>query len=615
MMVVHCTATPLRCPRSRRQPAYRSTRVVEDAAHALGTTVGGRPVGGLSRATASASTRPRTCPSARAAWSPPTTAGLAGTLRRTRLHGMSHDAWRRYLPGGGWRYDVDRARAQGQHDRPAGRHRPGPAAPHSASGSAAARRSRPGTTRSWPGCPGLPFRTGPPVAATPGTSTRSGSEPEATLHRDELAARLAERGIGTSVHFIPLHHLSYCSALTGLRPGALPGADLVFGPAAVAAAAPVAHRRRRRAGVRAAARPTGCAGGRPGLTGKGGPWRPDRTMGPVCVRSSSARARPAARSPGTCAGVPEYGLEPIGFLDDDESVGGVAGLPLLGALDDLGDVLRDHRPDVVVVAIPALPSARVHQLAAIACCLGRDRPLPALVRRRAGARTRGTRHALADIGPPDRPGRDARRQPPARGRSSPASGCWSPGRAARSAASCAARSAGFDPAKLVMLDHDESNLHRLQLEMSGPGAAGRRRHHRRRHPRRRAGWTRSSRQCRPQVVFHAAALKHLPLLEQHPCEGVKSNVLGTENLRRGRAAARRRAVRHDLDGQGRRPDLRARRDQAARRADRQQALRDRPDAGRLGPVRQRAGQPRLPAHGARASRSPGAARSPSPTRT
>jgi FlaA1/EpsC-like NDP-sugar epimerase len=35
---------------------------------------------------------------------------------------------------------------------------------------------------------------------------------------------------------------------------------------------------------------------------------------------------------------------------------------------------------------------------------------------------------------------------------------------------------------------------------------------------------------RPEIVFHAAALKHLPVLERHPCEGVKSNVRGTENL-------------------------------------------------------------------------------------
>ena len=35
---------------------------------------------------------------------------------------------------------------------------------------------------------------------------------------------------------------------------------------------------------------------------------------------------------------------------------------------------------------------------------------------------------------------------------------------------------------------------------------------------------------RPEVVFHAAALKHLPLLEMHPEEGWKTNVWGTQNL-------------------------------------------------------------------------------------
>src|SRR5258708_33987682 len=31
---------------------------------------------------------------------------LAGYARTARLHGLSRDAWRRYLPGGSWRYDV-----------------------------------------------------------------------------------------------------------------------------------------------------------------------------------------------------------------------------------------------------------------------------------------------------------------------------------------------------------------------------------------------------------------------------------------------------------------------------------------------------------------------------
>ena len=84
----------------------------------------------------------------------------------------------------------------------------------------------------------------------------------------------------------------------------------------------------------------------------------------------------------------------------------------------------------------------------------------------------------------------------------------------------------FAPGELVLLDRDESALHAVQLSIHGRALLdsddlvvadirdGERlrevfEHH------------------RPEVVFHAAALKHLPLLERHPTEGVKTNVHGT----------------------------------------------------------------------------------------
>ena len=80
-----------------------------------------------------------------------------------------------------------------------------------------------------------------------------------------------------------------------------------------------------------------------------------------------------------------------------------------------------------------------------------------------------------------------------------------------------------------MLDHDESNLHRTQLELWGEALLDT--------ENTVVADIRDSerlfqlfRDHRPQIVFHAAALKHLPVLERHPCEGVKSNVRGTENL-------------------------------------------------------------------------------------
>ena len=92
------------------------------------------------------------------------------------------------------------------------------------------------------------------------------------------------------------------------------------------------------------------------------------------------------------------------------------------------------------------------------------------------------------------------------------------------------------PARLVLLDHDESALHSLQLDLHGHGLFD--------------GddvvlcdirdeptVRQLLAEYRPDIVFHAAAHKHLPLLERFPAEGIKTNVLGTLNLLRAAAAA------------------------------------------------------------------------------
>ncbi|MGD7788736.1 polysaccharide biosynthesis protein [Propionibacteriaceae bacterium Y1700] len=87
----------------------------------------------------------------------------------------------------------------------------------------------------------------------------------------------------------------------------------------------------------------------------------------------------------------------------------------------------------------------------------------------------------------------------------------------------------FGPSKLIMLDRDESALHGVQLSIYGQGLLD----------------TDDMVLCdirdldaldkifarhEPEVVFHAAALKHLPMLEQYPDEGWKTNVVGTLNV-------------------------------------------------------------------------------------
>ena len=87
----------------------------------------------------------------------------------------------------------------------------------------------------------------------------------------------------------------------------------------------------------------------------------------------------------------------------------------------------------------------------------------------------------------------------------------------------------FAPAELMMLDRDESALHAVQLSLNGrallDGTDLILADLRDADAIREVFATR-----KPQVVFHAAALKHLPLLEKHPAEALKTNIRGTQTL-------------------------------------------------------------------------------------
>ncbi|MFT4232206.1 MAG: nucleoside-diphosphate sugar epimerase/dehydratase [Leucobacter sp.] len=96
--------------------------------------------------------------------------------------------------------------------------------------------------------------------------------------------------------------------------------------------------------------------------------------------------------------------------------------------------------------------------------------------------------------------------------------------------------ARFAPRELIMLDRDETALQESQLSISGHGLldtndvvlAD---------IRDAATLMQIFTERRPEVVFHAAALKHLPMLEQYPDEAWKTNVLGTLNVLRAAEAA------------------------------------------------------------------------------
>ena len=225
-----------------------------------------------------------------------------------------------------------------------------------------------------------------------------------------------------------------------------------------------------------------------------------------------------------------FGLQPIGFLDDNPSKVGrrVAGLPVFGGTRELQAVAERELVDVVVVAIPSLPPREIRHLAVAAAAAGLGvRYLPsfgaALER---DARISDLRRLRVDrlLGREEvRVVRGASRATVAGKR------VLVTGAGGSIGSELCRQIAAFAPEALYLLDHDESNLHRLQLKIQGEALldsdelliAD---------IRDRGRIQQVFRDLAPQVVFHAAAHKHLPLLERHPCEGVKSNVLGTVNL-------------------------------------------------------------------------------------
>ena len=248
------------------------------------------------------------------------------------------------------------------------------------------------------------------------------------------------------------------------------------------------------------------------------------------IVGAGSAARTLVRDLRNC---PDYGLRPVGLLDDDPGILSAFGMPVLGALGDLRRVVRDHRIQAIIIAIPSLPPAELSLLIRAATDTGAHvRYLPSFI----SAMERAARAAdMRTVSYSDLLGRAERRiLEPSVQEMLAGARVLVTGAGGSIGQELCRQIRSHDPASLHMLDHDESNMHTLQLELNGRALldsaeiiiADIRDETRIRQV---------FQSVRPDVVFHAAAHKHLPLLEQHPGEGVKTNVLGTQNVVRAAA--------------------------------------------------------------------------------
>jgi FlaA1/EpsC-like NDP-sugar epimerase len=231
---------------------------------------------------------------------------------------------------------------------------------------------------------------------------------------------------------------------------------------------------------------------------------------------------------------------PVALLDDDPRKRSlrVMGVPVTGDRHALPEVIRRFRADTVLIAIPSAGADLVREISMLAGEMNADvKVVPPVVE------LFGRTVRIEDIRPVGHADLLGRREI---GIDLAAIAGYLEGRrvlvtgAGGSIGSELCRQvAQFHPGRLVMLDRDESGLHAVQLSLDGRGLLNDRNlvvADIRDQPR----LDEVFREHRPQVVFHAAALKHLPLLEMHPSEALKTNVVGTYQVLQT-------ALRHGVD--------------------------------------------------------------------
>ncbi len=226
---------------------------------------------------------------------------------------------------------------------------------------------------------------------------------------------------------------------------------------------------------------------------------------------------------------PQLGLRPVGFLDDARNKANhqIHGLPVLGEISALAKVVAARRVDEVVIAIPTAGGRIVRSVAERCRTLGiPSRVMPGFYELLDG-QVSVSRLRQVDIA-------DLLRRPQVQAQSGGpdylvgASVVVTGGGGSIGSELCR-QVAHARPGRLLLLGHGENSIFAIAGEL------------RRRFPsvdlrvviadvRDRERVMRVFSKNEPTVVFHAAAHKHVPLMEDNPAEAITNNVLGTRNV-------------------------------------------------------------------------------------
>ena len=226
---------------------------------------------------------------------------------------------------------------------------------------------------------------------------------------------------------------------------------------------------------------------------------------------------------------PDLNLVAIGFVDDDRTKHGrrIDDVLVLGPLSSIESIARNHGVDEVIIAMPSAPGAVVREVVRAASSAGvPTRTVPGLYELISG---RKSVSALRHVAIEDLLRRDPIRTDLEQVRRLATDRVVLVTGAGGSIGSELCRQlAGLRPRRLVALGRGENSIFELMQEVTRafpeveivPVIAD---------VRDAQTLREVFRRHRPYAVFHAAAHKHVPLMEQNPAEAVLNNVVGTEN--------------------------------------------------------------------------------------